>query len=153
MLPNPDAILPSTFSRLLPGSFQVISDPNNAYNCIAWAVGDTNRRWWPTSDPLWYWPDGIALEATLEAFIEMFARLGYSLCDNPDLEPSFEKIAIYRLGGSVTHAAKQLPTGRWTSKLGDWWLIEHDFDALTGSGPYGEIAQVMKRPTSNLPPH
>ena len=35
--------------------------------------------------------------------------------------------------GVPSRAAKQTPNGRWTSKLGDYELIEHDFLALEGA--------------------
>ncbi|MCI0637958.1 MAG: hypothetical protein L0Y72_23715 [Gemmataceae bacterium] len=38
-----------------------------------------------------------------------------------------------------THAARQLPTGRWSSKLGPSEDIEHDLHALEGE-IYGTIA-------------
>ena len=45
--------------------------------------------------------------------------------DGP-LQDGYEKIAIYALDGEPTHAARQLDTGRWTSKLGKHEDIEHD---------------------------
>jgi hypothetical protein len=62
------------------------------------------------------------------------------------LELEYQKIAIYiDVSGTPTHAARQLPNGKWTSKLG--WLedIEHELDGLTGDR-YGCVAQILKRP-------
>ena len=36
------------------------------------------------------------------------------------------KVVLYADGNEWTHAARQLPSGRWTSKLGDYEDIEHD---------------------------
>ena len=94
---------------------------------------------------VWYWPDGVPAELTLDAFVKAFATLGYSPCRNAQAEPGYEKIAIYVKPGIPTHAARQLQNGRWTSKLGDWERIQHDIDALEGN-EYGEIAQIMRRP-------
>jgi len=42
------------------------------------------------------------------------------------------------------HAARQLPEGRWTSKLGELEDIEHALHDLTGT-VYGSVVLVMKR--------
>ncbi len=66
----------------------------------------------------------------------------------------FEKIAIYvDTDGVPTHAARQLPDGSWTSKLGDWEDIQHQtLEALeTGNDKahqelgYGKVAKIMRR--------
>ncbi len=46
--------------------------------------------------------------------------------------------------GVPTHAARQMTNGRWTSKLGAWEIIEHDFDALEGA-EYGQIVEILRR--------
>jgi hypothetical protein len=48
-------------------------------------------------------------------------------------------------GFSPLYAARQLPNGRWTSKLGEWEDIEHALHDLTGM-VYGSVVLVMKRP-------
>jgi hypothetical protein len=51
------------------------------------------------------------------------------------------------LGGEPTHAAKQLPDGRWKSKLGDFEDIEHNtVKAVEDDYCYGTVVQYMKRP-------
>lgn len=49
------------------------------------------------------------------------------------------------------HAARQLPNGRWTSKLGDHVDIEHAALDAVGGDFYGEPAVFMRKPTK-LPP-
>jgi hypothetical protein len=49
----------------------------------------------------------------------------YEQCDDGTPECGYEKIAIYVRSGEVKHVARQLPDGRWTSKLGPGYLIEH----------------------------
>lgn len=58
----------------------------------------------------------------------------------------FEKIAVYATPTEYTHAAKLLPTGKWSSKLGEDVLIEHDTPEDVAGGAYGTIFQFMKRP-------
>ncbi len=46
--------------------------------------------------------------------------------------------------GELTRAARQLPNGKWTSKLGRWQDIEHELDGLVGE-MYGTVKQILKR--------
>jgi hypothetical protein len=44
-----------------------------------------------------------------------------------------------------THVARQLYTGAWTSKIGEWEDIEHlTLEAVSG-GLYGEPAIIMRK--------
>ena len=87
---------------------------------------------------------------TLAAFIAAFRTLGYELCSDGALEQGIEKIAIYTLNGKPTHAARQLPSGDWTSKLGKWVDIQHTTAESVSTFPkcsiYGKPAQFMRRP-------
>ena len=61
------------------------------------------------------------------------------------MEPGFQKVALYGSALIYTHAARQLPTGKWTSKLGGGVDIEHDTPDAVGGGIYGEVVDIMKR--------
>lgn len=124
--------------------FNPISPPSRRYNCIAWAANETHRLWWP--DPNVYWPPGISLDGSLESFIQAFKSKGYEPCDSSDYEVGFQKIALY-VGDNdrPTHAARQVPSGFWTSKLGQNLDIEHELSALEG-GMYGRVSQILKCP-------
>jgi hypothetical protein len=96
-----------------------------------------------------YWPEGALLEETLAAYIQAYQTLGYEICDADLLETGYQKIALYiDPRGIPTHAARQLPNGKWTSKLG--WLedIEHELDGLVGDR-YGVVGQILKRAATN----
>ena len=81
----------------------------------------------------------------MECFIEAFATLGFSQCDAVEYEKGFEKVAIYvDTSGKPTHAARQLSSGLWTSKLGNLQDIEHEIDGVSGD-LYGSVAVIMKR--------
>ncbi|HTV41569.1 MAG TPA: hypothetical protein VMF08_13385 [Candidatus Sulfotelmatobacter sp.] len=128
--------------------FEITSARTRFYNCIAWAAGETHRRWWPDKMNVDYWPEGVPREATLEAFIAAYATLGYEACDNGNYESGFEKIVIFtKPAGTPTHAARQLPGGNWTSKLGDEEDIEHELRGIECLR-YGYARQFMKRPTN-----
>ncbi len=135
------------FPKLGTSSFRVTSLRDPVYNCIAWAAGVTNHWWWPLENPAEaHWPDGLARVRTREAFCAAFATLGYVDCSGEDAEPGFEKVALFADAlDRPTHAARQLPSGRWTSKLGKAEDIEHDLHDLEGD-LYGIVVFVMKRP-------
>ncbi len=144
--------LEQLFPRLLQHGYRIESPRTPRYNCIAWAGGDTTRWWWPGGAPFgpYYWPDGVPAEEKLESFELAFgAQGGYQRCDCPDLEPDFEKIAVYVDNpGQPTHAARQLESRRWTSKLGRLEDIEHaTLAALEGPG-YGRVGLILRRPRS-----
>ena len=92
-----------------------------------------------------YWPKDVAREETVAAFVKAYETLGCTTCENSDVEPGFEKIAIFtKPAGTPTHAARQLPTGKWTSKLGNRHDIEHDLRGVEGRD-YGNAKVFMKR--------
>lgn len=121
------------------------------YNCIAWAAGRTDTWWWPDAGGDYFWPTEAAREESVAAFLQVFGRAGYEPCDRRDPEPGFEKIALYVDGSGVpTHAARQLASGVWASKLGTWEDIEHRTLVALG-GPdlaYGTVAVILRRPRS-----
>ena len=143
--------LPSVFPRLTSKNHRVTSPFDGRYNCIAYAAEDTESWWWPTAQPIagYYWPPGVPREATLEAFKMAFERLGYRECLTGELEPGHEKVALYTDGeGSPTHAARQLPSGEWVSKLGENVDIEHEKPDDVGGHEkegYGVVAMYMAR--------
>lgn len=141
--PYKEALLPN----LNRAEYQVTSPETRRYNCIAWAAGDTTQWWAP--GPEYYWPAGIPREHTLTSFHALFAGMGYRQCADAELESGFEKVAIFAdADGFPTHAARQLPNGNWSSKLGAWQDIEHQFlNALAGSASiYGNVALLLRRP-------
>ena len=117
--------LEAGFPGLKRTKHDVTSEASVEYNCIAWAAGDTGKAWWPSNyqpypSRQYYWPRELPRICTLENFIAAFRLLGYSVCKSFKREIRFEKVAIYVNGlGKPTHMARQLETGKWTSKLGD----------------------------------
>jgi hypothetical protein len=135
------------FPRLRNEGYIVKSQATRNYNCIAWAAGDTNRWWWPDAGKQYHWPEGIPRDNTVDAFIAAYTQLGYEVADSQELEEGLEKVAIYTKDKLPTHAARQLPSGMWTSKLGREEDIEHTLRGLTES-VYGEVAVILCRPRS-----
>lgn len=139
--------LEDLFPKLRGGSYRIIGPRDPVYNCLAWAAGTTDAWWWPSGDPAQtYWPNGAPREETLDSLRVAFAMLGYAICDHEVAEPGYEKVAFFISAEKVpTHAARQVASGRWTSKLGQLELIEHDLRDLEGEA-YGAVALVLKRP-------
>jgi len=140
--------LQEIFPGLARGGYHITSRRDQRYNCIAWAAGETGSWWWPVPNAKEvFWPSGVARLETLPAFRDALARLGYLECDGDELEAGFEKIALFANDqGIPLHAARQLPNGQWTSKLGELEDIEHALRDLEGA-EYGSVALVLKRPT------
>lgn len=136
------------FPYLRTTGYKITSPPSPDYNCAAWAAHEDDRWWWPDPAGIGYWPESSHREENVEAFVQVFIVLGYAPCDGYELEPGFEKIAIFvDSSGAPTHMARQLSDGRWTSKLGRLEDIEHTLDGLINS-VYGSVAQVLRRPAT-----
>jgi len=138
------------FPNLQPIACDKWSDLCNDYNCIAWAAEDTLNWWWPVltrNVKPEYWP-GEPRELTISAFVQAFDKLGYIVCDDPNFETGFTKVALYaKTSGQKkpTHMARQLPNGVWTSKLGQGPDIFHrTLECLEGS-MYGTVAVILSK--------
>jgi hypothetical protein len=132
------------FPRLKPENHRTTSLAAIDYNCVAWAAGDTENWWqpgvfWPTQTL----PDDFGIGALEDAF----KTLGFEPCDDDRPESGFEKVALYGNNFLYTHAARQLPDGKWTSKLGKAEDIEHDTPDVVAGGIYGEVVEIMRRPS------
>jgi hypothetical protein len=65
------------------------------------------------------------------------------------MEAGFEKLTIFvDPTGEPRHAARQLPSGAWASKLGDHVDIEHNEVDAVGGVFYGEPHVFMKKSLS-----
>lgn len=140
------------FPRLDDDNHVVTSPRTPRYNCIGWAAGSATRWWWPTEG--YYWPSSVSHEETIEAFVQAYATLGYAVSENSALESGIEKVAIYAIRdveGSLapTHAARQLPDGTWTSKLGALEDIGHSHPSAVSGPAYGEPVCYRARPQKN----
>jgi hypothetical protein len=139
--------LESLFPRLANAGYEKTSEQTGyppspgAYNCIAWAAGDTHHGfWWPDGDS--YWPSWIIREETIPCFVRTFHWLGYRVCKNSRPEIGFQKVALYAIGQKPKHMARQLRDGTWTSKCGGLEDITHfTLDAVECHGPYPPHAE------------
>jgi hypothetical protein len=136
------------FPRLTADNYRVTSPATADYNCVGWAAGDVSRWWQPG---VW-WPIASASDDFgISALEKAFAALGYVKCADVSLEAGFEKVALFGTTFLYTHACKQLPSGKWSSKLGRDVDIEHVSPDNVAGGVYGEVVALMKRPRSEQP--
>ena len=118
------------------------------YNCVAFALGDTQRWWWPFSLPASgaYWPTEGPRAETIESFQVTFRSHGFVSEEGEAVAEGVAKIALFAKGARPVHVAVQREDGRWTSKLGTQWDIVHPLRALEGD-EYGEVWGIFARPT------
>lgn len=132
---------------------EITSKSSNRYNCIAWAAKDNLSNWWPDEWDVGYWPEGVPRVLTVTAFMQAYGTLGYQLCYDGKLEQGLEKIAIFAIeekGVEVpTHAALQLESGKWSSKLGPFEDVCHDMPDDVRGPVYGKLMCFMARPRQN----
>ena len=134
------------FPRLQRSAFEITSPAQPDYNCIAWAAGEDTRWWEPDAFGLYYWPEDIPRQYTLEAYSSAFRRLGFEVCGEHALEKGWEKVAIFAgEDGVPTHAARQLPDGTWTSKLGKLEDISHPEVEHVAGTAYGKPVRFLRR--------
>jgi hypothetical protein len=123
------------------------------YNCVSWAIKDTNN-WWepygmiiPPPPPVYHWPDNLPQDLLPQTFVKFFQGYGFEVTQDSQREVGIEKLAIYVREGEFQHVARQLPNGRWTSKIGKQEDIEHNLRDLESDNPfgYGRASIFMKR--------
>jgi hypothetical protein len=144
-----EAMLETALPVLKRANYRIVLPETEQYNCIAWAAGDQTRWWHPFVDrEHCYWPLPDTTHS-MTNYIAAFETVGYRLCaHDPSPEPRIEKIALYQrrdLDG-CSHAARQLPSGVWTSKVNDLAGIAHLRPSdLEGEQGYGSVVEYMSR--------
>jgi hypothetical protein len=130
---------------LTTSNYELKSQPTADYNCVSWAqridYKEIDLSLDAEGEPLVY-PDLSCL-----TYIEHFEKEGFILCESPEFEEGFEKIALYeRAGKTFEHVARQLGPDLWTSKLGYWEDIEHTtLEVLESQNKYGVPTWFMKK--------
>lgn len=139
-----------TFPDLRGTSYSDTSPCTPDYNCIAWAAGESDRWWEP--DLLmagYYWPANARQSYDVLALVDAYESIGYTKCPNGKAQRGYEKVAIYASPtGEWTHGARQLASGRWTSKLGSREDIEHETPQDLCGKEYGTVHCYMRRERS-----
>ena len=138
--------LESLFPGLRGTEYRATSPADGRYNCLAWAAGDQSRWWWPDAES--YWPYKEYRWEWISCFLQAFSLLGFSECDAIH-DDGADYIALFADDDArILHAARRLPNGRWTSKLGELVDMEHDLHALEGT-QYGKVEFLLRRPRTS----
>jgi hypothetical protein len=137
--------------KLTNEQYEITSSESDTYNCIGWALYDTQQWWWYTPKYGCYWLPGVLRNNTRATVAKIFEIHGYRQCESSSAEPGFEKIALYEHPKyGIEHVTRQLETGRWTSKIGEWEDIEHETARSLEGSEYGLVVVYMKRPFKRL---
>ncbi len=139
------------FPNLVPFLYRETSPCDGNYNCVSWALKekvDERRVWWPVTIGQAQWPESLPFSEKIENFVKLFRSFGYETCADDKVEQGFEKIALYAdEDGNFSHVARQLESGKWTSKLAAEEDIEHD-NLYVLTGPcLGRVWGFMSRPS------
>ena len=125
----PAAVLERIFPNLRAGGYTITSPIDPEYNCAAFAAGES-EEWWDPYSPDGVWPSAVDRDVFLQNFELVFELEGFEICADGSVEQGFEKIVLYADAvGEFCHAARQLPSGAWMSKLGE--LEESNTQRLT----------------------
>jgi hypothetical protein len=82
----------------------------------------------------------------IEDWVAALKLNNFTLTESCELEAGFERVCIYvNEDGLPQHVARQLESGRWTSKIGRYEDIEHPTLSGLEGKEYGKAKIVMKR--------
>ena len=141
------------FSRI-GDAFEITSEATPTYNCIAWAIGETERWWEGGEFSGYYWPSDVPTSHALDSLELALRKIGFERSEVGAFDSRYETIAIFEESDEeYSHVAKALANGHWSSKIGDAEDIEHyELEALVGQRPaYGRFAFFMRRLVSEIP--
>lgn len=134
-------------------NFKILSECTDEYNCIAWAMGYTDRWVDPYIGAGHWWPMGVARNDKPETLIAAFKAEGFEMSEDIYPEEGYSKVVLYKKMGAEewTHAARIVTIDIEYSKFGRAWdgLHSHDVLSRTGIGnenqSYGIAYAYMKR--------
>ena len=90
------------FPNLHGSQHRLTSEPRSEEKCIANALGAHGEWWEPALGRIW--PVGPPYyNRRIDSLVYVFERSGFIVCDTPEFEPGYEKIAIYGKDAHVTH--------------------------------------------------
>jgi hypothetical protein len=140
------------FPTLARDGYQITSPRDDEYNCVAWIARERGQWWEPALDGA-YWPRQVEeadlKDGDLSEYLYVFGLMGFTICEDDELEVGMEKIAIFGSASDFAHVAYQRVDGEWSSKLGKLNDVRHECAAsLSGPGgcEYDPICLFMSRP-------
>ena len=140
----------SDYPNIINGiNFKIIQQDNEDYNCIAHSLGYNHITIWPISKRFWVWDKTLPYINTINNFVSLYRKFNYEICEDSSWEFEYDKIALYIsvLSGrnTVSHAAKQIDSYWWSSKIGGDELFEHTLEAIENKN-VGTKYVFLKRP-------
>lgn len=128
------------FPNLNTNNFTFESLRDEDYNCVAW-IHEIQDEWIQFKDV------HGSYDISINRYIEYFKEFGYKISENKNLEKGVVKIAIYcdSRANEFKHVARQLPNGKWASKLGDWEDIIHENPDVLFGKLYGNDLIIMQK--------
>lgn len=145
--PVPLADRQETWPSLDDDNHLVKSVRTRIYNCIAWAYEINDRKLWPGQPPPpgYAWLPEVNGANELDMLKNLYINAGYEECEDGMLEEGYKKVAIYVNSDGPQHAALQMESGRWTSKLGSLEDIEHETPEVLNGDFYGNASVFLKK--------
>ena len=125
-------------------NFKLSSPFSFQYNCIAFAMGMTDR-WVDHGDIPWHWWPPVERGSSVEHLKNAFRYFGFEECGMDDtIDDQYDKVALYQLADCWTHAARIVASGIFHSKFGE------SYDGYHSSGDvlqaqYGNVCLIMRR--------
>lgn len=125
-------------------NFRVVGKATHDYNCVAHSVG---------LDQGWFHPGVTDKTRPMSHMDDFYAAHGFQRVSGMDTAPQdgVQRVVVFGMRDEtgnvvdVTHAVRQEPNGKWTSKLGVGPLIEHDSLNQMRGGSYGEPIAVYEK--------
>lgn len=134
------------------GEYEERSPIDPAYNCVAFAAGDTGHFWSPTAMDGCSWPADAPADDTVDGVMAALACVGFVECTDATFEDGYEKVALFAAEDRPTHAARQDTDSEvWLSKLGKEYDIAHANLNDVGGEEYGEPVKYMRRERTSAP--
>ena len=131
-------------------NWKINSPEDGSYNCLAYAAVITDKFFWPGNRPEYTWHKDVPMDTQLPTLILFYEKHEFIECENFDFENGYQKIALYIKDDEITHAARQLSTGLWCSKLGPSHDIIHSNPYTVEGNQYGRAVSAMKREHPNF---
>ena len=140
----------SDYPNIINGiNFKIVEQDDINFNCIAHSLGIRNMSIWPAKLELWVWDKSLPYINTINNFVNLYRKFNYEICEDSSWEPDYDKIALYisilSCRNTVSHAAKQIDSYWWSSKMGGDELFEHDLEAIENKN-VGTKYVFLKRP-------
>lgn len=125
--------------------FKVNSPLTDVYNCIAFAMGLTDRWVDIFAYPGHWWPPIEERSENKDSLVKAFEYMGFEICDNADVEDGYDKVVLFCKDEKWTHAARIVANGVEHSKFGKGWDAFHGGNNIFHGSDYGDEYAYMKR--------